>query len=256
MMFSKGLSGETSVFLRYSHEEVKMEIQDIQQDSVLWTARDVWLGVGTFGLWLIAAIVFAVVAQFLSWQIDIGLFVTLWELTLVVPVWWFTVRKYDVGWRALGLRGFGGKTLGIGCGLMLVAFGFNLAYSLFLSLFDLQAQMDLVALFDEVTSPWPLLLGGIVVAPVVEELFFRGFVFAGLQKRFGWKSAGLISAGLFAVMHLRPLTVLPILLLGMIFAYLYHRSKSIWPAVAMHVLTNGIGLGAAYLASQLDLPVG
>ena len=233
-----------------------MEVQDMQQDSVLWTARDVWLGVAAFVVWLIAAIGFAVLAEFLQWQIDIGVFVTLWEFALIVPAWWLTVRKYDSDWRALGLRGFGGKTLGIGCGLMLIVFGFNLAYSLFLSLFDLQAQIDWVALFDEVSSPWPLLLGGIVVAPVAEELFFRGFVFAGLEKRYGWKSAGLISAGLFAVLHLQPLSLLPILLLGMIFAYLYHRSKSIWPAVIMHVLTNAIGLGAAYLASQLDVPVG
>lgn len=233
-----------------------MNDQDTQPVSIPWSARDVGLGVGAFGVWLAAAFGFVFLAQSLSWQIDVGVFVTLWELALVVPAWWFTVRKYEVKWSALGLRGFGGKTLGIGCGLMLLSFAFNLVYSLILSLFDLQAQVDFVALFDEVSSPWPLLVGGVLVAPVVEEIFFRGFVFAGLRKRYGWQRAALVSAGLFAVLHLQPLALVPIMILGLIFAYLYHRSESIWPAVAMHVLTNGIGLGAAYLASQMDLPVG
>ncbi len=222
--------------------------------TVPWTARDVWLGVGAFGLWMVIAFGFAMFVQFQPWQIDLGLFVTLWEGVLIVPVWWLAIRKYRLTWSALGLRGFQPQAVGVGCGLMLFSSWFNFAYNQLLSLFNRQAQPDWSLLFDEVASPWPLLLGGVIVAPVVEELFFRGFVFAGLRERYGWKRAGLISAGLFAVMHFQPLAVLPIFLLGMIFAYLYHHSKSIWPAVLMHVLTNGLGLGLAYLMWLLDLP--
>jgi membrane protease YdiL (CAAX protease family) len=229
--------------------EVSMDKGESRQVLVPWTTRDVWLGVAAFGAWLVVAIGFGVFMLLLSWQIDLGLFVTLWELPLVIPAWWFTVRKYKVGWRALGVQGFSADFLGVGVALLILAMGFNLVYNVVLSQFDLQAQMDLVALFEDLSSPWLLLVGGIVVAPVVEELFFRGFVFAGLRERYGWWKAGLISAGLFAVLHFQPLMVVPILLLGMIFAYLYHRSGSIWPAVIVHVLTNAAGLGAAYLLS-------
>jgi hypothetical protein len=47
------------------------------------------------------------------------------------------------------------------------------------------------------------------------------------------------------------LAIPPIFILGYIFAYLYRRSGSIWPAVVMHVATNALGLGAAYLLSRL-----
>lgn len=226
-----------------------MQEEDPGQRSVPWTTRDVWLGVVACGAWLVVAVGFAVLMLLLSAQIDPGLFVTMWELPLVIPAWWFTVRKYKVGWRALGVQGFSAEILGVGVGLMILSMGLNVVYSLVLSQFDLQAQMDVVALFEDLSSPWLLLVGGILVAPVVEELFFRGFVFAGLRERYGWRKAGLISAGLFAVLHFQPLMVVPILLLGMIFAYLYHRSGSIWPAVIMHVLTNAVGLGAAYFLS-------
>ena len=85
--------------------------------------------------------------------------------------------------------------------------------------------------------------------------FFRGFVFTGFRQRYGWQRAALISAGLFSAAHRQPLALLPIMILGLIFAYLYQRTESIWPAVIMHVLTNALSLGAAYLISRLNLPV-
>ena len=55
----------------------------------------------------------------------------------------------------------------------------------------------------------------------------------------------------FALIHLQPLAIAPIFILGYIFAYLYRRSGSIWPAVIMHVSTNALGLGAAFLLSLI-----
>lgn len=221
--------------------------------SVPWSARDVWYGVGIFGLWLAGTLALVLAAPRIPEQFDLGVLITVWELVLILPAWWFAVRKYGVGWKSLGLTPFKADTLAVGCGLMLVSFGFNLFYNLFLMLFGLRAQMDLTVLFEQTASPWLLLLGGVVIAPLAEEIFFRGFLFAGLRKRHGWKRAALVSAGLFAVLHLQPLTFLPIFLLGLVFAYLYHRSESIWPAVIMHMLTNGMSLGAAYLVSHFNL---
>jgi len=230
--------------------------QSIQQQTVPWSERDLWWGTGLFFLWLAAAVIFVLLQEVYTWQVDLGVFVAVWELTLIFPAWFFAVRKYNLSWKTLGLRRFDLETVAIGCGLMLISFGFNLTYNLILLLFDLQPGVDAVALFEEVSSPWPLLLGGVVIAPFVEELFFRGFIFAGLQERMGWIRAGLISSLLFAIAHLNLLTLPPILILGMLFAYLYHRTRSIWPAVIMHVLTNGLALGAALLISRLGIPLG
>ncbi len=130
----------------------------------------------------------------------------------------------------------------------------NFFYNLTSSLLNFQTQPDISSLFDNVSSPWPLLFAGVIVAPFVEEVFFRGFVFTGLREKYGWIPAALISAGLFALVHLRPISFLPIFLMGLIFAYLYHRTNSIWPGLIMHLATNSLGLGAAYLLTQLSLP--
>ena len=235
------------------HAEPVPEKEIAPVPAVPWTPRDVWLGVGFLLVWMAVSFGGGLVIRWLEIEIDSGLVVGLAELLILVPVWWLAKRKYGATWRDLGLRGFQGWTLGLGCGLMILSFFFNLLYGLFLALFGQRAQVDYVAIFANLSSPWWLLLAGIVVAPVVEEIFFRGFLFAGLRGRYGWQRAALISAALFALIHVQPLAVPPIFILGLIFAFLYQRSGSIWPAIAMHVSTNALGLGAAYLVAKMGL---
>jgi membrane protease YdiL (CAAX protease family) len=231
-----------------------MQTEPSPPHLVPWTTHDVWLGVTALILWLLISLVAAVLVSLLSLDVDVGLMVSLAEFLLLAPVWWFTVRKYSVGWRALGLRSFRGRMVGLGCGLMILSSIFNVFYGLFLALFGLRAQVDLVPIFAELDSPWWLLAGGVIVAPVAEEVFFRGFVFAGLRQRYGWKKATLISSALFAVIHVTPTAMIPIFILGFIFAYLYHHSNSIWPAILMHVSTNALALGLAYVLANTSIP--
>ena len=223
--------------------------------TVPWTTRDTWLGIGIFGLWLVAYLGAAALIRAVELDVNIGLFIAITELLFVIPVWWFTIRKYGTGWDALGLRAFRLSSVGLGCGLMLLSFLFNAAYGLFLAQFGLRTQVDLIPVFAELSYPLILFIAGAVIAPLVEELFFRGFVFAGLRTRYGWQRAALISALLFALIHLQPTAFLPIFLLGLIFAVLYQYSGSLWPAILMHFATNTLGLGVAYLAAELNLPL-
>jgi len=175
-----------------------MQTEEFHPSFVPWTVRDVWWGVAFLGLWLVLFMAVSLLVRFSGLDVNVGVLIGLAELALLVPVWWLTVRKYGVEWAALGLQEFKGAMLGLGCGLMLLSFAFNLAYSFFLALFNLRAQVDLVPIFTELSSPWWLLVAGVVVAPVVEEVFFRGFVFAGLCRRYNWQKAALISSALFA----------------------------------------------------------
>ena len=228
-----------------------METTRANERSVPWSSREAWWGAIALVLWIATVYAVSYLIERNAIVVDPGLFTAITEAGLLVPVWWLVMRRYGVGWDALGLRPFGAGSLGIGCGLMIMSLLFNVAWASILAIFDLRAQVDLVPIFAELSSPWWLLLAGIVVAPVVEELFFRGFLYAGLAQRYSWRRAAVISSALFALIHLQPLAIPPIFILGYIFAYLYRRSGSIWPAVVMHVATNALGLGAAYLLSRL-----
>jgi membrane protease YdiL (CAAX protease family) len=222
--------------------------------SVPWTSRDVTWGLLAFILWMSFLLLASLISENLALPVDTGLVIIFGEAVLLVPVWYLTVRKYGVSWADLGLRKFHPAAVGIGCGLMLLSLLFNFIYASILAIFDLQIQPDINQLFDQTAYPFALLIGGAVVAPFVEEVFFRGFIFTGLIKKWNWKWAAFISSALFAIAHVVPTSLLPIFILGWIFAFLYKASGSIWPAILMHMLTNTLALSAAYAISQGWVP--
>lgn len=96
----------------------------------------------------------------------------------------------------------------------------------------------------------PLLLAALVLAPIAEEAFFRGYVFqAYLAKKGEWQ-AYLFSSLLFAVVHLDWAAFIPIFVIGLILAFILNRTGSLIPAIIAHSLNNSIALGSLYLFSS------
>ena len=83
-----------------------------------------------------------------------------------------------------------------------------------------------------------------VVAPFVEELFFRGFVFGGLRSSFDLWVAVLLSGAVFGLIHAPTgiTTVIPLAGLGCALAWLYDRTGSLWPCILIHAINNGLAL--------------
>lgn len=82
-----------------------------------------------------------------------------------------------------------------------------------------------------------------------EELFFRGFVFAGLIPRWGIKRAAVFSALIFSLFHLYPGVLLPIFFTGLLLAGLYRLTGSLWPPILAHAGQNAVALAAIGLGS-------
>jgi membrane protease YdiL (CAAX protease family) len=92
-------------------------------------------------------------------------------------------------------------------------------------------------------------LVAVVVAPVAEELFFRGFLYRSLRVRHGYWLAGLVSSFLFGLVHWQPeglLASLPLMAgvaaAAMSWAYLYDRTGSILVPIASHMAFNLVGV--------------
>jgi uncharacterized protein len=84
----------------------------------------------------------------------------------------------------------------------------------------------------------------VLLAPVAEELFFRGFFFAGLRSRWSLWPAALVSGLVFGMVHAPTgiTTVVPLAALGFALCWLYDRTGSIWPCMIAHAINNGLAL--------------
>lgn len=217
---------------------------------VPWTAVDVGWGVGLALVWVVVFLLLTSGLNYWGYPIDGTIALVIGTVGILLPVWGLTILKYETTWANLGLRAFSYAAVGVGCGLMLFSFGFNIVYGYVLAQFGLQIQPDIDQVFNQTRFPYLLIFSGAVIVPIIEEIFFRGFVFAGLRNWVGWRWAVVISAGIFALAHVVPTSYLPIFILGVIFAALYQISGSIWPAILMHMLTNALALSVAYAISQ------
>ncbi len=98
---------------------------------------------------------------------------------------------------------------------------------------------------------WPLLLVGVVLAPLAEEVFFRGLLFPALAKPVGAFWSAAITAALFAALHFNWVGLIPIFGLGVFLARAYHRTGSILVPIFIHGLHNALILTFTILYYRL-----
>lgn len=81
----------------------------------------------------------------------------------------------------------------------------------------------------------------VVLAPIFEEIIFRGIVYSTLRVKFGFPVSMIGSASIFALAHgYGPVAFLSVLWSGMLWAWLYERTGSIIPGICVHAVNNGL----------------
>ncbi len=95
-------------------------------------------------------------------------------------------------------------------------------------------------------------IAALLVAPIIEELFFRKFLITELLKKYSISITLLVSSFLFAIIHWEtPVNLLPSFLFGLLSGFIYFKTKNIAYSVLLHFFANIASLiltieGAAY----------
>jgi membrane protease YdiL (CAAX protease family) len=77
-----------------------------------------------------------------------------------------------------------------------------------------------------------------VIAPIVEELFFRGFLYNASKKYLGKTLSVAITTVLFALLHQELFQFAPIVFIGLLLIYVYEKTGSLWTAIMVHSIHN------------------
>lgn len=143
-----------------------------------------------------------------------------------------------VAWRSLLATVIGGYAVVLLCNVgyvsLLKAFGITLKP---------QALRELIALCHGPLAVSIILVCGGVLLPVCEELIFRSMLYPGLRARLGVWAALIVSALVFAAVHLELRYLVPLAVFGLVLAVTRERTRSVVPACVIHVLNNVIMLG-------------
>jgi membrane protease YdiL (CAAX protease family) len=140
------------------------------------------------------------------------------------------------------------RTLGLAVVLYLGALPllwfYSLLYQLLLTRLGYEFQLQDVVLVLAADAVWPVRIAiffiAIVVAPLFEEIVFRGILLPYAVRRAGFWPAALILSALFAGMHLHLPSMGPLFLLSLLFSLSYAWTKTLLVPIAMHACFNGV----------------
>lgn len=79
----------------------------------------------------------------------------------------------------------------------------------------------------------------VVAAPLFEELIFRGIILDGFLQQYSVRKSILWSAFFFGLFHLNPWQFITAMALGVFIGWIYHRTRSLLPCIAIHAFANG-----------------
>ena len=135
------------------------------------------------------------------------------------------------------------STLVLSLGIIILVDEFDRIASLLFTPPEYLDQLGYMLKFDSFNMAVFLMLGIVVLAPLGEEILFRGFLQKFLEEH--WQDvtrAVLVTSLFFAIIHLNPFWLIQIYMLGVILGFLAWRTGSIWAGFILHAANNLVAL--------------
>jgi membrane protease YdiL (CAAX protease family) len=122
-------------------------------------------------------------------------------------------------------------------------------------LLPIPKDLPMTKLFSTAVSAWSVALLGVFVAPVVEELLFRGFMYPVLARSTGQAGAIVITGMAFALLHAGQLgfssaALLVMLVVGVSFTVVRAVSGSVYASMITHFVYNTVQVVIGVIASN------
>ncbi len=225
--------------------------ESVTAEGVPWNGWDV---VRASGLFVAASATAVVLALLEPGPALTAVSLVLPHSSLLAAVWIFGVRKHGAGWLSLGFvappqpRGLLLPWL-----VLLESLG---AWVLYVSTVTALGLDMLVPpslpheLLGEGVARLLSIAGIGLAGPLIEEVFFRGFLLAALIKPLGAVRAAVVTSAVFSGAHASVPVLIPLFVTGLLFSWLYLRTGSIWPPFAAHAAQNLLALAVTLAALE------
>jgi membrane protease YdiL (CAAX protease family) len=181
-------------------------------------------------------------------------------LATAVALWWFHVSWNEAFGFASGGAGRA-MVLGALAGLVFLPVGWTLQFlsgevlNLMHRDVPVQEAVQTMQKADTLDSRVYFVVFSILIAPVAEEILFRGVLYPAI-KQFGFPRSALWgTAVLFAAIHVNVPIFLPLLALGLALALLYEATNNLLATITAHGLFNAVNIVVFYLNQNAAHPL-
>ena len=184
-----------------------------------------------------------------------GFFTLCTTIFLIYPGWYFLKKRQGNMGIALGVQR--PKHMGKFFLTLLGAYALYLFAMSFIGYLSITHGIEIPGFSEQEPLPfaplenWYIGLMSFIsialLAPIGEEILFRGILLPTFLRTWGPKRASLLTALLFATIHFQWETIAPLFLLGLILNALYLSERNLWYPIAFHGLNNGIALLVMHL---------
>ncbi|MGQ9476199.1 MAG: lysostaphin resistance A-like protein [Actinomycetota bacterium] len=165
-------------------------------------------------------------------------------LILASTVW--LLRRHRRGREELGLiLGDPRKTLlsGVGGGAVALALSYAAFLALYFLFYLILGKPPTVGETAQLRGTGGgelalILVVTVLLAPVFEEIFFRGLFYSALRRKMGPRVAVPLNGLIFGALHFQPLYMISLVLVGTVLAYLYEKTDSLFASMTAHALYN------------------
>ncbi len=163
---------------------------------------------------------------------------------MLLSVWFFALRSPDSRWDRLGFRRI--KPIST---TIIAMFGIVSAYAAVLAYTELVEWLGIEILIPgPVPAEWAgdgvaiaiFAISAVCIAPFVEEIFFRGFIYQGLRRTMAVLPAALLTSIFFGIAHIDPSIIIPVAVVGMILLGIYRWTNNLWSSIITHSGYNAV----------------
>ena len=182
----------------------------------------------------------------------------LWSLAMLIFLWLQMALRFRAPfWHTLRFRRFqaGERTF---AGTLFTFFGLGMALAVAVQLASAflrtPSKLPIEGMFQTRPSILMMMAAGILVAPLAEELMFRGFLYPVVARKFGVAAGIAVVGSLFGLMHAPQLwggwgQIALLMLVGMVLTYARARTGSVLASYVLHLGYNSLLLLGFFLAT-------
>ena len=165
-------------------------------------------------------------------------------IVLMLGVYFIALRPRKLSWREVGIQSFARKDWKLIILLSILLLAGAIIVMFLTSLIGNSYENSKTEAIQKNLAIHTIIVAFIsaaIISPIYEEIFYRGFLYRWLRTRFGLIAALILSSLIFTIVHIPTYNFMPVnFLSGVIFAWAYERTSSVWPPVIIHGLTNGL----------------